>query len=199
MGRATVGPKGYGAGLKEGRDSDVWITFDDGHLDNFTAAFPALVESKMVATFFVIVDRVLGGAEGYMTLPMLREMLAAGMSIESHTLSHPRLARIPIAEAREELRASKLRLEDALGAPVTAFCYPYGNHSPEVVDEVRSAGYELATSTIRGNRNAPEDRFLLKRVMVMPGKSAWWLRYAMSPAYEWLHARKNRRRWKDAS
>jgi len=178
-----------------GTDARVWITFDDGHLDNYTAAFPALVDAGMVATVFVVTDRVLGGARGYMTPAMLREMAGAGMTIASHTASHPHLARIAPEDARREVRDSKARLEDILGHPVRAFCYPYGNFSAAVVEEVRAAGYALATSTIRDNRNAEPQRFALRRVMVMPGKSPAWVRYAMSPVYHWLHARKNARRW----
>jgi peptidoglycan/xylan/chitin deacetylase (PgdA/CDA1 family) len=37
----------------------IWITFDDGLLDNYEVAFPALVEAGMTATFFVVTDRVL--------------------------------------------------------------------------------------------------------------------------------------------
>lgn len=197
MGRRSMTADEYDAALsgRVGPDPRVWITFDDGHLDNYTEAFPALVDAGMVATVFVITDRVLGGAPGYMTPAMLREMAGAGMTIASHTASHPHLARVPVEEARREVRDSKARLEDALGHPVRAFCYPYGNFSPGVVGEVRGAGYALATSTIRDNRNSDAQRYALRRVMVMPGKSPAWLRYALSPVYHWLHARKNARRW----
>jgi len=198
MGYHAVSPLEYSHSLDEGhsRERQIWITFDDGLLDNYEVAFPALLEAGMTATFFVVTDRVLGGEPGYMTPAMLREMADAGMAIESHTRSHPRLARIDADQLKDEVLGSKARLEDALGLPVNSFCYPYGNFSPAVVDAVREAGYSLATSTIRGNRNSAEDRFTLKRVMVMPGRSDARFRYQLSPLYEWLHKRKNARRWK---
>lgn len=198
MGYQTVTPMEYSHSLdhKTTFDRRIWITFDDGLIDNYEAAFPALVEAGMTATFFVVTDRVLGGEPGYMTLPMLREMADAGMAIESHTRSHPRLARIDADQMKDEVLGSKARLEDALGLPVNSFCYPYGNFSPAVVEAVRAAGYSLATSTIRGNKNTGADRFTLKRVMVMPGRSDTRFRYQLSPLYDWLHKRKNARRWK---
>ena len=87
-------------------------------------------------------------------------------------------------------------LEDALGVPTTAFCYPYGNFDAGCVDMVREAGYELATTTIRGNRNAAPDRHRLRRVMVAPGRTGWRFRYAFSGLYHALHEWKNKGRWK---
>lgn len=202
MGMTTATPADYatalsaGPGQVTGAKPPVWITFDDGFLNNYTAAFPALKEAGMTATFFVIVDKVLGGDAEFMTLAMMREMIAAGMTIGSHTLSHPRLARLNAADRRREIIDSKARLEDALGAPVTSFCYPYGNWDAGCVDIVREAGYELATSTIRDNRNTAADRHLLKRVMVAPGRTGWRFRYAFSGLYHALHAWKNKDRWK---
>lgn len=196
-GTSADGEAGLAAG---GARRDVaWITFDDGTADNHELALPLLADHGHRATFFVIAERCLGGAPGYMGPAALREMIAAGMEIGSHTLTHPRLARLDADAMRREVHDSKARLEDALQVPVRAFCYPYGNWSPAVVEEVRRAGYALAPSTIRDNRNTPADRYTLRRIMVQPGRTGWRFRYAFSPLYHWLHARKNRRRWKEAA
>ena len=57
-------------------------------------------------------------------------------------------------------------LEQALGAPVTAFCYPYGDHGPEHRAMVREAGYDNATLTQRGLAAASDDPYGLPRVTV---------------------------------
>jgi peptidoglycan/xylan/chitin deacetylase (PgdA/CDA1 family) len=131
-----------------------------------------------------------------MTVPMMKEMLEAGMSIGSHTLTHPRLARIDPEQMRAEVEISKRNIEDALGEAVTSFCYPYGNFNAATITAVREAGYLLATSTIRGNTNSEADRFTLKRAMVTPGRSGLRFRYMFSPLYRMLHDFKNRDRWK---
>ncbi len=127
---------------------------------------------------------------------MMKEMQSAGMDIGSHTCSHPRLARLSRDQMREEVTASKKRLEDTLGVEVASFCYPYGNFDDAVVEAVKEAGYKLATATIRDNRNTPEDRYRLKRAMVQPGRTGRKFRYLFSPIYHWVHDRKNKRRWK---
>lgn len=196
LGYETVDPAEYLRRLESGvATPHALLTFDDGMRDNHERALPLLAEFRMRATFYVVVEKCLAGDPAYMNLTMLRELLAAGMTIGSHTLTHPRLGKIPAAQARAEVFDSRRRLEDALGVAIDAFCYPYGSHSPEVVEFVRAAGYQSAASTIRDNRNAPADRFTLRRVMVQPGRTGLRFRYSLSPLYHFLHARKNARRW----
>lgn len=199
MGRRTVlGPE-YAAGLGTAALRDaVWLTFDDGRIDNFGVALPALKAAGARATFFAIAERSLGGAKDYIPLSGLREMVAEGMEIGSHTLTHPKLPRLAPEQLREEIVGSKKRLEDALGVAVTSFCYPYGSWNAAARDLVREAGYTAAASTIRDNRNDAADRFALRRVMVQPGRRGLGFRYLFSPLYHWIHGYKNRRRWKKA-
>ena len=68
----------------------VAISFDDGDAGQAAYAFPALRAAGMTATFFVTTSWV--GSAGYVTWDQLREMRAAGMSIQSHTHSHPFLS-----------------------------------------------------------------------------------------------------------
>ena len=199
MGRRTVTGAEYAAGLgTRALKNAVWLTFDDGRIDNYDAALPALREAGARATFFVIAERSLGGAKDYIPLSCLREMVAAGMEIGSHTLTHPKLPRLSPAQLRDEIIGSKKRLEDALGIEVVSFCYPYGSLNNTARELVREAGYRAAVSTIRDNRNGAADRFALRRAMVQPGRTGLQFRYLFSPLYHWIHGYKNRRRWKKA-
>lgn len=196
----TVSPEEYSAGLAVGALHHIaWLTFDDGRVDNHSEALPALVAARLRATFFIIANRSLSGEKGFMDRAMLRELIAAKMSIGSHSLTHPHLARIPPAKMRAEVADSKKKLEDALGVEIASFCYPYGNFNAAVVDAVREAGYQLAVSTIRDNRNTEADRWRLRRVMVQPGRTGLRFRYLFSSAYHWIHAAKNKRSWRRKS
>ena len=80
----------------------------------------------------------------------LREMDAAGVEIESHTVTHPILPRIDSDRLVSELTESRRRLEEMLDHEVNLFCYPNGDHNRHVRDEVARAGYRLAVTTEPG-------------------------------------------------
>jgi peptidoglycan/xylan/chitin deacetylase (PgdA/CDA1 family) len=96
----------------------------------------------------------------------IKDWLAAGQEIGSHTLSHPRLTQIPASQAREEISGSKKKLEDLFGQPIEHFCYPYGDWNKEIRDFVQNAGYKSACITKFGINTAGADRFALKRITV---------------------------------
>lgn len=95
------------------RDSPrVGISFDDGNLGQATRAFPTLVANGMTATFFVTTGWI--GRPGYASWDQLRDMRAAGMSIESHTHTHPFLSELGEENLRDELRRSRDLLAEHL-------------------------------------------------------------------------------------
>jgi peptidoglycan/xylan/chitin deacetylase (PgdA/CDA1 family) len=113
----------------------VVLTFDDGYRSVYEAAFPLLERLGLTATVFLTVGRGRTGPDNALPSmngrPMLRwreirAMHKSGISFGAHTLTHPDLTTLTEARAREEIWESKARIEDALGAPVTCFAYPYG-------------------------------------------------------------------------
>ncbi|MEQ1887033.1 MAG: polysaccharide deacetylase family protein, partial [Bryobacteraceae bacterium] len=100
------------------------LTFDDGLLNHYTAVYPLLRELDARATFFVPSGLI--GTPGQMTRAMIRELSAGGMSIGSHTVTHPALPALSLREAHAELYESKAALEDLTGKPCADLAYPYG-------------------------------------------------------------------------
>jgi len=129
----------------------VAITFDDGVASDYERAFPTLVERQMTATFFVITDRV--GSPGFVTWPQLREMREAGMSIESHTRTHPFLSELSPKALHDELVGAKGALDDALGQDTTQLALP-GGDAPRgrLYGLIAEAGYHVV-ATSRWGRN----------------------------------------------
>jgi peptidoglycan/xylan/chitin deacetylase (PgdA/CDA1 family) len=142
----------------------VVLTFDDGYADNYTNVFPVLKQYGFTATFFVITDMI--GNRGYMTWTELAKMRTAGMFIESHTVTHPPLAKITVAAARVELIKSRAVLRQMLGVDSRVLCYPFGSYDAAVIKEARAAGYTMAFTTRLGKRMEPQDVFALPRVGV---------------------------------
>ena len=136
------------------------ITFDDGYLDNLELALPALREHDFSATCYLVAEHI-GGFNAWdseklrvrkplMDLPRIRDWLAGGMKIGSHTLTHPHLTRIEPARMRHEIAGSRAALEDRLGQAVDHFCFPYGDHDRDCLDAVAAAGYVTAVTVERG-------------------------------------------------
>ncbi|MGH8976812.1 MAG: polysaccharide deacetylase family protein [Acidimicrobiia bacterium] len=179
-------------GLDEIRDPSsrnrprVALTFDDGYLDNWQNAFPALAARGMSATFFVtvgfidrapeVIDRMArlwGVAPGDLDplrWDQLREMRAAGMHVGSHTVSHPNLAALPSAAAAEELLTARERLEAQLQQAITAVAYPFGKpgrHVTHATAELAgSAGYSCGVTVSPRAVTPGDDPLLLPRLAV---------------------------------
>lgn len=129
----------------------VLLTFDDGYEDAYTALFPLLQKRRAKAVIFLITDKI--GTPGYLTWPQIEEMQKSGLvSFGSHGVSHRRLRSLSNEEIRAELADSKKCLEEKLGRPVTAFCYPYGagGFDKRVRPLVFEAGYLFDFSTRKG-------------------------------------------------
>jgi peptidoglycan/xylan/chitin deacetylase (PgdA/CDA1 family) len=77
---------------------------------------------------------------------MLSELARAGITIGSHSVSHPNLPRETPARIRDEVLRSRRELESRLGVEITEFAYPDGQFDERVVDAVAEAGYARAYS-----------------------------------------------------
>ena len=118
-----------------------------------------------------------GSAGAHYGRHQVLEWLAAGHQIGSHTLDHPYLTRIPLAAAREQIAASRKKLEDRFGVAIEHFCYPYGDWNPAVGDLVAAAGYRTASTTDPGANRPSDSRFALKRFTVRYPTRNWkWVR-----------------------
>jgi peptidoglycan/xylan/chitin deacetylase (PgdA/CDA1 family) len=124
------------------------ITFDDGPLSNYTQVFPLLKKYDWAATFFIYPKVITENSKTQLTWGQLREMAAAGMDIQSHTLTHPFLTDKKAAGAlryskwlKQELRESRRILQEQLRREVNLIAYPYGFYNSYVEKQCRRAGY----------------------------------------------------------
>ena len=154
-------------------DRRVVLTFDDGFCDVFENALPLLRQHQLRSIAFLVSD-LLGKSnewqdksgdvrEPLMDEIQIREWLAAGQGIGSHTKTHARLTQLSLAAAREEITASKKSLEDRFGVPVEHFCYPYGDWNKAVRDVIMAAGYKTASTTHPGVNTPKTPPFELNR------------------------------------
>lgn len=164
----------YLRGAKQGRVAVV--TFDDGYVDTLEHALPVLQQNSFSATCYVVSrrtgqhndwdEKVLQVRKPLMSDAQVQAWHAAGMEVGAHTRTHPRLPTCTDAELRDEIAGSKADLEALIGAPVTQFCYPYGDLDERVVAATRQAGFLAATTTRRGRARPGDDPLLFRRVLV---------------------------------
>jgi peptidoglycan/xylan/chitin deacetylase (PgdA/CDA1 family) len=142
----------------------VVLTFDDGGEDNYTVAYPILRDHGYVATFFVITGKV--GSEGAMTWQELRELQGSGMSVQSHTVSHPDLRGLDADALAAELEQSRAAVRTETGSPADVLCYPSGEYDADVIAAAREAGFRLAVTTEPGTAFDPAHPLELPRVRI---------------------------------
>jgi len=110
-----------------------------------------------------------GGRLQMLTWPEVKRLAEEGMTIGSHTVTHPVLSSLSGEEILEELASSKAALEQRLGRRVMLFAYPFGGleHFDGISQSlVERAGYKAAFTTLPGINEAGVNRWALKRVGV---------------------------------
>lgn len=150
------------------------MTFDDGYEELYTVLWPLLKKYNAKAAVFLISGFV--GKPGYLNKAQILEMQASGLvSFGSHGVNHLRLRHLPDEEIRRELTQSKAELEELLGRPVTAFCYPFGagGFDKRVRPLVFKSGYAFDFSTRKGINPWPwNPRKSILRIFPRGGESA---------------------------
>lgn len=172
----------------------VVLTFDDGYRTVYEQAFPVLARHGMSATVFLTVGRARAGGAGERLpslegRPMLswgeiREMHRAGVAFGAHTCTHPDLTRLPTPAVEDEVGTSKAIIEDALGAPVACFAYPFGRYDRRVADAVR-ARFACACSDRLGLISRRSDPHALERVDAYYLRGRRRLGLLTTPLFPW--------------
>ena len=115
------------------RDKEVVLTFDDGPWpENTMAVVKALTDNCLKATFFEIGEHATWHPE------ITKRVIAAGMTVGSHTWSHKDLARNPYAGdielAKKEIEMGISAVHMAADAPIAPFFrFPALQHPPQLL------------------------------------------------------------------
>lgn len=171
----------------------VGITFDDGYQNNLHNALPALKKYGFTATCYAV-SSLIGGTNEWdkgkvaekrlMNKDEWFTWLRSGMEVGSHTQTHADLTKLSDNASMQEIRDSKLKLEETLNTQVTHFCYPYGRFTPEHIEMVRIAGYTSATTTRRGRVLDNSSPFQCKRVLIARATSLLMFLLKIGTSYE---------------
>lgn len=100
----------------------------------------------------------------------IRQLADGGLvEIGAHTVTHPVLSAIPLLQQEQEIRQSKVQLEEIVGQPIESFAYPYGtkdDYTPQTVKLVKQASFTCACSNFKGVVQRRASLFELPRFVV---------------------------------
>ncbi len=160
----------------------VVISIDDGARNFFELGMQALAEYGFQAIQFLVAGQIGGINEwdakhGHPVVPLMdagqvREWLAEGHEIGSHSMTHRNLSKLSEPEARVQIIDSKKQLEDQFGVEVRHFCYPHGKCNGMTQGMVEEAGYQTGCTTRFGVNGPGQDPYALNRIAPL---SAWEL------------------------
>lgn len=116
-------------------DKPVFLTFDDGYLDNYTELYPILQRHKAKATIFLISGLI--GREHYLTEDMIREMNASGLvSFQSHTVHHADMNAATPEEREYEAAESQLAIARITDKIPFALSFPRARANDDAMQTV---------------------------------------------------------------
>jgi peptidoglycan/xylan/chitin deacetylase (PgdA/CDA1 family) len=151
----------------------VVVTFDDGYKDFLDNALPTLLVHRAPATVFLITD-LLGGSATWnefgkdirlMSEDEVRCIKTQGISLGSHTASHPNLTLMNHEDLQRQLIDSHDKLT-LLGESFYAFSYPWGQWSSQIMDAVKASGYECAVAVGEQTRFTADNAHVLPRMTI---------------------------------
>lgn len=155
-------------GSKTLPEKSALITIDDGWLSVYTDAFPILREFGYPFTIYLYKNYVDRGGKS-LSSNMIREMMAAGATIGSHSVSHPypkvvkqhqqRGTEVYNAFLQKEIGTSKRFLESKFGVAIETYVYPGGFFTPEMFPVARENGYTHMFTVLPGkvSQSSPDE------------------------------------------
>lgn len=147
-------------------EKPIILTFDDGYSDHYVNVFPILQKYGFIGTFFVITGRLDNNDSGYLTWSQISEMQAAGMSMESHSKSHPDLRNRDYDFLVYELLGSLESIRDHVNQQPHMFAYPSGRYDDYTLDVLETLPVWRAVTTQHGSLYTTDNYLELPRLRV---------------------------------
>lgn len=145
-------------------------SWDDGYAADMRIA-QLLERHNATGTFYV--SPLKQHEQAMLTADQIKE-LDRQHEVGAHTITHPHLSHIDIAEATREIRDSKLWIEQITGHPCAIFSYPYGCYNNNVRDAVAEAGFHGARTVEQLHFNAEDFFEMHTSLHLLP---SWQIRY----------------------
>lgn len=153
------------------------VTFDDGWASIYSSGLQIFQKYQIPTTQFVV-----AGYDGkaYMTEKQLRAMQAAGQSIDSHSLTHPKLTEIGSEQLHMELAGSQTILQQKYGT-ANNLATPFGAYTDAINARIAQC-YQSHRTTDTGYNAPGYNRYQVRvrnvEVSTKPEEIRAWADYA---------------------
>jgi peptidoglycan/xylan/chitin deacetylase (PgdA/CDA1 family) len=112
-------------------------------------------------------------ARGADEMELQRALEHPGITLGSHTWSHPNLTRLSLTDLMKELSRSRRWLEQFGARAIPAISYPYGCADEQVWQVAQTEGYDIGLMIDGGWVSAePADRYAIPRLNIPSGVSS---------------------------
>jgi peptidoglycan/xylan/chitin deacetylase (PgdA/CDA1 family) len=182
--------------IKKGKnlpEKPVAITFDDGYYSVYQNAYPVLKRYRFPAAVFI--------ATGYVQKQMplnriqlrmlgwneIREMSNNDVTIGAHTITHPDLEQVDLETAKKEILGSREEIEENIGKDVRYFASPYGRENEEIVNLIRSMGFDYAFGQLSSKEfiRKGANHLIPNRTEIDSSVAFWMFKVKLTKAVDW--------------
>lgn len=154
----------------------VILTFDGGCREIREHVAPILKGHRFRATIFVrahkAAESVAGDGQGdpaIMEPEAIKELARMGFDIGVEGLTHSDWTQVSVDIVRRELSESRRIIEQIVGQPPRFVAYPGGRWTSAIRNLIEASGFWGACTQDSGLNGFHQDRFLLKRNLILPG------------------------------
>ena len=123
------------------------ISFDDGNASDLDIGLQALLERKLVGSFFVVAGRL--GSRGSLDADGLRELSRQGMTIGTHGMDHRPWRNLAPRDRERELVEARQRIAEAVGTPIDEAAVPMGAYDRRLLSDLKRLGYSAVHTSDR--------------------------------------------------
>ena len=169
----------YGAWFVQEETPSVYLTFDEGYENGYTAAILDVLKEKQVsAVFFVTMPYVKEDPE------LIQRMIEEGHVVGNHTVHHPNMTQITVEKGKEEIMGLHEYVKENFQYDMYLFRNPEGAFSPRVLAMTQSAGYQTVLWSFAYKdwdpNNQPDPASALKQAVESVHPGAIYLLHAVS-------------------
>ena len=158
---------------------EIYLTFDEGYENGYTASIlDTLKDKKVKAVFFVTYDYVKRNPE------LVRRMIDEGHTLGNHSWSHPSMPSCGVEEARGEIMRLHNLVKEEFNYEMRLFRFPMGEFSERMLAAVKECGYQSvfwSFAYVDWNvDNQPDEKAALQKIENGAHNGAIYLLHAVS-------------------